>query len=170
MAIAPNVDRKHRHLTGDINVRCNVHKYDSIVPLDSQYSPGRCGPAPQSTALCLEHRNGSISAATTWNWVIEVALASLQGLLSRGNWVYWFLTVLMCIYITMYPTKVLLHCWAQVVFALNTIIIFWCHYCCQNRLFGSYVARHGTRVLLEMNGYLNVRLPTWIDALQTLAK
>ena len=60
-------DRKHRHFTGDINVRCNVHKYDSIIPLDSQYSPVRCGPAPQSTAGCLQHRNGSISAATTWN-------------------------------------------------------------------------------------------------------
>ena len=39
MAIAPNVDRKHRHFTGDINVRCNVHKNDGIIPLDSQYSP-----------------------------------------------------------------------------------------------------------------------------------
>ena len=170
MAIAPNVDRKHRHFTGDINGRCNVHKNDGIIPLDSQYSLVRCGPAPQSTAGCLEHRNGSISAATTWNGVIEVALASLRGLLSRENWVYWFLTVFMCNYITMYPTKLLLHHWAQLVFALNSIIILWCHYCCQNRLCGSYVARHGTRLLLEMNGYLNVHLPTWIAALQTLAK
>ena len=81
MAIAPNADRKHRHHTGHINVRYNVHKYNSIIPLDSQYSPVRSRPAPQSTARRLEHKNGSISAGTTQNQVIRVALASLHGLL-----------------------------------------------------------------------------------------
>ena len=32
MAIAPNVDRKHRHHTSHINVRYNVNKYNSIIP------------------------------------------------------------------------------------------------------------------------------------------
>ena len=50
MAIAPNVDRKHRHHTGHINIRYIVHKYNSIIPLDSKYSPVRSRPAPQSTA------------------------------------------------------------------------------------------------------------------------
>ena len=40
---------------------------------------------PQSTAGRLEHRNGSISAGTTRNRVIRVALASLRGLLLREN-------------------------------------------------------------------------------------
>ena len=34
MAIAPNVDRKHRHHTSHINVKYNLHKYNNIIPLD----------------------------------------------------------------------------------------------------------------------------------------
>ena len=51
----------------------------------SPYSTVRFRPAPPSIAGRLEHRNGSISAGTTRNRVIRVALASLRRLLSRGN-------------------------------------------------------------------------------------
>ena len=51
----------------------------------SHYSPVRFRPAPQSIAGRPEHRNGSISARTTQNRVIRVALASLGDLLSWLN-------------------------------------------------------------------------------------
>ena len=85
MAIAPNVDRKHRHHTGHINDKIVYKNTTALSPSTPQYSLVRSRPAPQSTAGRLEHKNGSISAGTTQNRVIRVALAFLWDLLSREN-------------------------------------------------------------------------------------
>ena len=82
MAIAPNVDREHRHHTGHINDKIIYklqHQPHSQLP---STCPTIQAEHSQSIAGRQLHKNGSNLAGSCPNWMIRVALASLRSLLS----------------------------------------------------------------------------------------